>query len=63
MNNIQNYNILHSKWQKAAVIGSLWGSIEIILGSFLHNVNIPFFRQFIVHHWNYFVSFYSGCLC
>jgi len=42
MDSIRNYNILHSKWQKAAVIGSLWGSIEIILGSFLHNVNIPF---------------------
>jgi nucleoside-triphosphatase THEP1 len=28
-------------WQKAAIIGSLWASIEIILGSFLHNLRIP----------------------
>ncbi|MCF6367133.1 MAG: hypothetical protein L3J35_13160 [Bacteroidales bacterium] len=28
-------------WLKAAVIGSLWGSIEIIVGSFFHNVRIP----------------------
>ncbi len=29
-------------WLKAAVLGSLWASIEIILGSFLHNLRIPF---------------------
>ncbi|MDR4988837.1 MAG: nucleoside-triphosphatase [Bacteroidales bacterium] len=29
-------------WLKAAVVGSLWASIEIILGSFLHNLRIPF---------------------
>ena len=33
---------INDKWLKAAVIGSLWASIEIILGSFLHNLRIPF---------------------
>ena len=32
---------IKSKWYKAAAIGSLWGSIEIILGSYLHNLKIP----------------------
>ena len=29
-------------WLKAAVVGSIWASVEIILGSFLHNLRIPF---------------------
>lgn len=29
-------------WLKAAVIGSVWGASEIVLGSFLHNLRIPF---------------------
>jgi nucleoside-triphosphatase THEP1 len=33
---------LHSLWLKAAVVGSLWASVEIILGSFFHNLNLPF---------------------
>ena len=28
-------------WLKAAVLGSLWASSEILLGSFLHNLRIP----------------------
>lgn len=28
-------------WKKAAALGSLWASAEIILGSFLHNVHMP----------------------
>lgn len=32
----------HDIWLKAAVIGSLWGASEIVLGSFLHNLRIPF---------------------
>lgn len=32
----------YDKWLKAAVIGSLWGASEIVLGSFLHNLRIPF---------------------
>ncbi|MCK9616773.1 MAG: hypothetical protein M0R21_02955 [Lentimicrobiaceae bacterium] len=29
-------------WLKASVIGGLWASVEIIVGSFLHNLRIPF---------------------
>jgi nucleoside-triphosphatase THEP1 len=32
---------LSSIWTKAALLGSMWGSIEIIIGSFLHNLRIP----------------------
>lgn len=28
-------------WLKAAVVGSLWASVEIIAGSFLHNLRVP----------------------
>jgi len=28
-------------WLRAAVLGSLWASIEIIAGSFLHNLRVP----------------------
>jgi nucleoside-triphosphatase THEP1 len=37
-----SYSPLRSIWLKAAVAGSLWASVEIILGSFLHNLRIPF---------------------
>lgn len=33
---------LSPKWTKAAVIGSIWAAIEIVAGSFLHNLKIPF---------------------
>ncbi len=33
---------LNSLWLKASVVGSIWAAIEIILGSFLHNLKIPF---------------------
>lgn len=33
---------LSETWLKAAVVGSLWASFEIIIGSFLHNLRIPF---------------------
>ncbi len=29
-------------WVKAAVVGSLWASVEIIMGSFFHNLQLPF---------------------
>jgi len=29
-------------WLKAAVLGGLWASIEIIIGSFFHNLRLPF---------------------
>ena len=36
------YENLSPVWLKAAVVGGLWASAEIILGSFLHNLRIPF---------------------
>ncbi len=32
---------LSANWLRAAVLGSLWASFEIIIGSFLHNLRIP----------------------
>ncbi len=29
-------------WLKAAIAGGLWASVEIIIGSFLHNLKVPF---------------------
>jgi hypothetical protein len=33
---------LNHIWLKAAVVGGLWASVEIIIGSFFHNLRIPF---------------------
>jgi nucleoside-triphosphatase THEP1 len=33
---------LNEKWIKASIIGTLWAASEIVLGSFLHNLKIPF---------------------
>jgi nucleoside-triphosphatase THEP1 len=35
-------NELNEKWIKASIIGTLWAASEIVLGSFLHNLRIPF---------------------
>lgn len=34
-------------WLKAGVVGSLWASVEIVLGSFLHNLRVPFAGTFL----------------
>ena len=39
---ISSYQKLDSVWLKAAVVGGLWASVEIIIGSFFHNLRIPF---------------------
>jgi len=31
-----------SVWRKAALLGSVWAAVEIVLGSFLHNLRFPF---------------------
>lgn len=36
-----------NKWLIAAVLGGLWASIEIIVGSFLHNLKIPLSGSFL----------------
>ncbi len=37
-----NKIILESVWLKASVVGGLWASVEIIIGSFFHNLRLPF---------------------
>ena len=33
---------LSEKWIKASIAGTIWAASEIVLGSFLHNLNVPF---------------------
>lgn len=33
---------LNDTWLKSAIIGTVWASSEIVLGSFLHNLKVPF---------------------
>ncbi len=35
-------NKLSEKWIKASIVGTTWAASEIVLGSFLHNLRIPF---------------------
>jgi len=37
-----NKKRLSNKWLKASVLGCLWASSEIVIGSFLHNLKVPF---------------------
>ena len=36
-----SYN-LSEKWIKASITGTIWAASEIVLGSFLHNLKVPF---------------------
>ncbi len=38
---------VNDKWIKASVLAGLWAGIEIIVGSFLHNLRIPFSGTFL----------------
>ncbi len=38
---------LNTIWLKAAVLGCLWASSEIVIGSFLHNLRVPFSSIFL----------------
>lgn len=33
---------LNEKWIKASILGTIWAASEIVLGSFLHNLRVPF---------------------
>jgi len=33
---------LSDKWIKASILGTIWAASEIVLGSFLHNLRVPF---------------------
>ena len=35
-------NNLSEKWIKASITGTIWAASEIVLGSFLHNLKVPF---------------------
>ena len=35
-------NFINEKWIKASIAGTFWAASEIVLGSFLHNLKIPF---------------------
>ncbi|MFO7938731.1 MAG: nucleoside-triphosphatase [Bacteroidales bacterium] len=37
-----NKHEINEKWIKASIIGTTWAASEIVLGSFLHNLRIPF---------------------
>ena len=39
---------LDKKWIKAAVLGTVWAASEIVLGSFLHNIRMPFSGNMLV---------------
>lgn len=38
---------INEKWLLASVIGTVWASSEIVLGSFLHNLKVPFSGTFL----------------
>src|SRR5665647_2889204 len=35
-------NTISDKWIKASIIGTIWAAAEIVRGSFLHNLRVPF---------------------
>jgi nucleoside-triphosphatase THEP1 len=39
---MESGKILNDKWIKASIIGTIWAASEIVLGSFLHNLKVPF---------------------
>lgn len=39
---MNNKNQISEIWLKSAIIGTVWASSEIVLGSFLHNLKVPF---------------------
>jgi hypothetical protein len=43
-----NTKSLNQKWIKAAVLGTVWAASEIVLGSFLHNIRMPFSGNVLV---------------
>lgn len=39
---MKNNPELNEKWIKASIVGTIWAASEIVLGSFLHNLKVPF---------------------
>jgi nucleoside-triphosphatase THEP1 len=42
MRNADQIAVLSEKWIKASITGTIWAASEIVLGSFLHNLRVPF---------------------
>ncbi len=42
INYIRMKHRLSEKWIKASIAGTIWAASEIVLGSFLHNLRVPF---------------------
>lgn len=38
---------INDKWIKASVLAGLWAGVEIIAGSFLHNLRVPLSGTFL----------------
>jgi nucleoside-triphosphatase THEP1 len=38
----RNKKAISEKWIRASIIGTIWAAAEIVLGSFLHNLRVPF---------------------
>lgn len=39
---MQQQHTINEKWIKASILGTVWAASEIVFGSFLHNLKIPF---------------------
>ena len=39
---MSNNPVISEKWIKASIVGTVWAASEIVLGSFFHNLRIPF---------------------
>ena len=46
-------------WLRAAVIGSIWASFEIVFGSFFHNLRLPFAGTFLTFFGIVLLTIYS----
>jgi hypothetical protein len=59
-NSLSKLGAADTLWAKAAVVGGLWASFEIVIGSFLHNMHIPFSGSFLTFIATIFmISFYQ----
>ncbi len=38
----ERHTTISDKWIKASITGTIWAAAEIVLGSFLHNLRVPF---------------------
>ena len=48
------------RWTKAAVVGGLWASFEIVIGSFLHNLHLPFSGSMLTFIATIFIIAFTG---